>query len=236
MRGAARRSPSTVSVTTIRPSRMIATRSTSALHLVQLVRGQEHRAAVGDGLADQPLELVLQQRIQPGGRLVEHQQFGPVHEREHQPDLLPVALRQCPYRAVQLDAEPFDELVAIARGRHAAHARPNRSRCWRPVSRGYRASSPGRYPTWRWIATASRAGSRPRHGHAPDRRGTGRAAAGSWSTFPLRSARGSRTPLPGSDLETDVRHAAPRPERRVRPSTATTAVGSAAIGTTAPPR
>jgi len=44
-----------------------------SLDLVQFVRGQEYGAPVGDGLADQVLKLVLQQRVQTGSRLIEHE-------------------------------------------------------------------------------------------------------------------------------------------------------------------
>jgi hypothetical protein len=35
------------------------------------VRGQEHRATLGDRLADQPAELLLHERVQTAGRLVD---------------------------------------------------------------------------------------------------------------------------------------------------------------------
>ena len=69
---------------------------------------------VVDGLPDQVLELVLQQRVQAGGRLVEDEQVGLMHEREHQADLLPIAFRQRPRRAIEIGGEPLDELVAVA--------------------------------------------------------------------------------------------------------------------------
>ena len=114
VRGAARRRPSTVSVTTRPPFFDDRDAVDESLHLVEFVRGEEHRAALGDGLPDQVLELVLQQRIQAGGRFVEHEQVGLVHECEHQADLLPIAFRQCPRRAIEIGGEPLDELVAVA--------------------------------------------------------------------------------------------------------------------------
>ena len=41
------------------------------LHLVEVVRGEQDRAAVGDGLTKERGELVLQQRVEPGGGFVE---------------------------------------------------------------------------------------------------------------------------------------------------------------------
>ena len=59
--------------------------------------------------------LRLQQRVEPTRRLVEHGELGPVHERLHDPDLLPVAARQLPDRAVEHDPEPLAERVAQRR-------------------------------------------------------------------------------------------------------------------------
>lgn len=82
------------------------------LDLVEVVGGQEDRAALGNGLAEKRRELVLQERVEAGGGLVQDQQLGPVLEGKHEPDLLPVPLRQGAYRPVQLNPEPVDELVA----------------------------------------------------------------------------------------------------------------------------
>ena len=85
------------------------------LDLVEGVGREEDGAAVGGGLAEQRAHLRLQERVEPARRLVEHGQLGLVHERLHDPDLLPVAARQLPDRAVQLDAEPLAERVAERR-------------------------------------------------------------------------------------------------------------------------
>ena len=74
VRGAAWRRPSTVSVTHDAPVLDDRDPVDDALHLVELVRGEEHRAPVGHRLADQMRELVLQQRVQPRRRLVEDEQ------------------------------------------------------------------------------------------------------------------------------------------------------------------
>ncbi len=85
------------------------------LHLVEGVGREEDGAAVGGGLAEQRAHLRLQERIEPARRLVEDGELGPVHERLHDPDLLPVAARQLPDRAVEHDAEPLAERVAERR-------------------------------------------------------------------------------------------------------------------------
>jgi hypothetical protein len=53
---------------------------------------------------------VLHQWVKPRCRLVEDQQFRPVHERQHQADLLPVALGQLAHRTIAHHLEPLDEL------------------------------------------------------------------------------------------------------------------------------
>ncbi len=92
-----------------------------ALDLVEFVRRQEDGAAVGDSLAHDVREFVLEQRVQAGGRFVQHQQVGAVHERQHDADLLPVTFGQRVDRAVQLRVEAFGELVAIFAVAHAAY-------------------------------------------------------------------------------------------------------------------
>src|SRR4030067_233201 len=56
--------------------------------------GEERGAAVGARLADERVEFLLDQRVQALRRLVEDEQLGPVHEGLHEPDLLPVAVRE----------------------------------------------------------------------------------------------------------------------------------------------
>src|SRR6266542_4172254 len=64
------------------------------LHLGQHVRGHEDGLAGGPGLAYQLLELLLHERVQAAGRLVEDEQLRVVHERLYQADLLLVPLGQ----------------------------------------------------------------------------------------------------------------------------------------------
>ena len=58
------------------------------------------------------MEAALDERVEPGDRLVEDQQLGLVHERLDQPELLAVAGRQLVDRPVQLRAEALGQLVA----------------------------------------------------------------------------------------------------------------------------
>jgi hypothetical protein len=57
------------------------------------------------------VELLLHERVEPAGRLVEHEQLGFVHERLDQADLLLVALRQVAHRSAEVDAEAVGEAV-----------------------------------------------------------------------------------------------------------------------------
>ena len=152
-----------MSVVTSRPDLMIADPVGEPLHLVELVGREEHGPSLGDGLADEPLELVLHQRIEAGGRLVEDQQLGPVHERQHQADLLPVALRQLPRRTIENDLEALDQLVGVRRiAVRPGHART--SRC--AVARSCAGTAPARRGGSR-CAGGSRRCHAERRGRAP---------------------------------------------------------------------
>ena len=111
VRGAARRSPSTVSVMMSRPILDDGQAIDDALYLVELVGRQEDGSPFGDRLPNEPRELVLHERVEPGGRLIEYQQLRPMHEGQHDADLLPVPFREGPHRAIKDDVEPLDELV-----------------------------------------------------------------------------------------------------------------------------
>ena len=75
------------------------------LDLVERVRRQEDRPARGGALAQEVLELVLHQRVEAAGGLVEDQQLGLVHERLDQADLLTVPLGQLLDGPVQLSSK-----------------------------------------------------------------------------------------------------------------------------------
>jgi hypothetical protein len=81
------------------------------LHLGEHVRGHEDGRTVGGRLTHHRQELLLQQRVQAAGRLVEDQQFGRVQERLDHADLLLVALRQAADRLAQVEPEPLRERV-----------------------------------------------------------------------------------------------------------------------------
>ena len=85
------------------------------LDLGQDVARQEDRPALGLGLADDRVELLLDERVEPGGGLVEEQQLRPVLQRDDQPDLLLVALRVLPELARRIDVEPLDQGCLVRR-------------------------------------------------------------------------------------------------------------------------
>jgi hypothetical protein len=58
------------------------------------------------------VKLVLHEWVKARRWFVEHEQLGAVHEREHDPELLAVALRQLVDLSVQVHVEPLDELIA----------------------------------------------------------------------------------------------------------------------------
>ena len=110
------------------------------LDLGEDVAGEQHGDALGSALADDLLEGLLHQRVQPGGRLVEHQQLDLGGERGDQRDLLPVALGVVARPLGRVEVEALDQLRAPVRadaavhlGEHvdalaAAEARPQASR------------------------------------------------------------------------------------------------------------
>ena len=79
------------------------------LDLVQLVRGEEDRAAALALLGDQRQELLLHQRVEPAGRLVEDQQLGRVEAGQDQTDLLAVAARELAERTIEVGAEALGQ-------------------------------------------------------------------------------------------------------------------------------
>ena len=103
------------------------------LHLGQDVRGEEDRAAALGGLGDQLVERLLHERVEAARRLVEDEQVGVVHERLDEPDLLPVSARELLDPAVEVEVEPFRELVAPRPG--LPRRWPKNSSSSRPVIR-----------------------------------------------------------------------------------------------------
>ena len=78
---------------------------THPLHLVEVVRGEKDGPSTAAELDDDSEELLLHQRIKPGGRFVEHQQLRVVEQRLDQSDLLTVAPGEIPDPAVQIRLE-----------------------------------------------------------------------------------------------------------------------------------
>ena len=113
------------------------------LDLVELVRREEHGAPAAGGLAQELLELVLHEGIEPRGGLVEDEQLGLVHEGEDDPHLLTVPLGELLHPPVEGQREALGQLAA-----HPVPARPraraNQAMWSRAVMRPNRARSPGR--------------------------------------------------------------------------------------------
>ena len=130
------------------------------LHLVERVRGEEDRAPVGRGLAQERAYLGLEKRVEPGARLVEDDQLRAVHERLNEADLLAVALREVADGPVELEAEPLAELGSEAIVGAAAKPR-ERVELLAAVIRSFSRRSPGRYPMRRRASTPWRRESSP---------------------------------------------------------------------------
>ena len=79
------------------------------LDLRQVVGGEEHGRAVRAELLDEAGELLLHERVQPGGRLVHHDHGRAVHQRLDEPDLLPVPARELPERTAEVGLEAVGE-------------------------------------------------------------------------------------------------------------------------------
>ena len=75
---------------------------------------------VGGRLADERVDDLLNERVEPCGRLVEDEELRPVHQRQHQPDLLPVTLRERSHGPVELELQSRGEALASADVVHAA--------------------------------------------------------------------------------------------------------------------
>src|SRR5262249_2228242 len=85
------------------------------LDLAEDVAREEHRPALRLRLADDLVAGLLDERVEAGRRLVEDEQVGPVLERDDQPDLLFVALRELAELARGVDIEARDQLLLVRR-------------------------------------------------------------------------------------------------------------------------
>ena len=77
---------------------------------------------------DEGEELLLHERVEPGGRLVEDQQLRRMEQRQDQPDLLPVAARELPQRPLHIGAETPRQFVGPAVSGDPAKACEQRDR------------------------------------------------------------------------------------------------------------
>src|SRR5215218_2688796 len=89
-----------------------------ALDVAQDVRGEEHRTPLGPDLADYLQELLLNQRVQPAGGLVQDQERRPVEHGLYETDLLLVPPREPAHRTFQIRTQPVGQLARIPEIRH----------------------------------------------------------------------------------------------------------------------
>ena len=89
---------------------MRATLVRDVLHLGQHVRREEDGAAAGRDLLDELVERLLDERVEPARRLVEHEQVGIMEERLHEPHLLTVPPRELLDPPFEIEIEPAREL------------------------------------------------------------------------------------------------------------------------------
>ena len=166
------------------------------LDLAEDVAGQQHRRARGHPLRHAVVEDLLHQRVQPGRRLVEHQQVHVGGERRHQRDLLPVALRVRPALLGRVQVEPLQQLLAVTgAGVRTAHAQQHVDGLAAGQVRPQRhVAGHVREPAVDGHRVPPRVLAEHRRRTVVDPRAA-RAARGSWSTCRRRSGPGSRAPL-----------------------------------------
>ncbi len=85
------------------------------LDLAEDVAREEGCSALADGLAQELEERLLDERVEPGGGLIEHEQVGSVLEGDDEPDLLLVALRVLLEGAARVEVESGDEVRLVGR-------------------------------------------------------------------------------------------------------------------------
>ena len=93
------------------------------LDLGQHVRRKEHRRPRIPSFADELVEDLLMQRIEPAGRLVEDQHRRTVHERDHQKELLFVPVRVLAIPAAKVEVESLGEAGDHCLGHGAPQSR-----------------------------------------------------------------------------------------------------------------
>src|ERR1019366_6042241 len=83
--------------------------------LAQDMRGEEHRGPRRAGLAEQSHELVLHERVQAAGGLVEDQKVDRPEEGQEQRQLATIAGRELASRAPEVQLEALRKLIATCR-------------------------------------------------------------------------------------------------------------------------
>ena len=138
-----------------RPSSSTST-LTRTLRLVEIARGEHDGRPVGGGPGDQPPQVGAADRIDAGGRLVQHQQVGLVQHRGDDAELLPHPAGQLPRQPVAGagQAGPLQEFGAAlpGDGRRAAGRR------WRGRPGSRPPTGPGRSPSQRTGTRSAAAG------------------------------------------------------------------------------
>ena len=91
--------------------------------LVQVARRQDHRGAAGGGAGNQPPQVGPADRVDAGGRFIEHQQVGLVQHRRDDPELLPHPAGQLPGgpAAGRGQSRPLQQRVAALSGHRRRH-------------------------------------------------------------------------------------------------------------------
>ena len=97
------------------PARRIATRCATRSTSDSVCEERNTVRPCARDVAQQRVEALLDERIEPGDRLVEDQQLRLVHERLDQPELLAVAGRELADRPVELGFEALRQRVAQPR-------------------------------------------------------------------------------------------------------------------------
>ena len=177
-------------------------------------------------------EHLLHQRVQPGRRLVEHQQVDVGGERRDQRDLLPVALGVGPALLGRVEVEPLQQLLAApGAGVGAAHPQQHVDRLAAATGSATAPRRRARRPAGGGSRRASRQGSSAEHARRaavdaqqpeqrPDRRRLAR----------RRSGRGSRAPRRPHRRGPARRGPGPAPNVLTRPRTSITSAADVSTG------
>ena len=131
-----------VPVSTVRPARMMLTRSQSASTSVRMWL-ESSTVRPRSRSRTHSLEDLLHQRVEARGRLVEDQQLDVGGERGDEGDLLAVALRVGAALLRRVEVEALDQVGRAGAASRPPRSRPSRSMTSPPVRLGHRVTSPG---------------------------------------------------------------------------------------------